>query len=468
MTTTGLAQITTNDQFATIQPDGNADDREEAISEITQQQTDAVKKIVELQKTTLEQPHLSTEEKTTEDFQSPEDALGARHNERLAAEDFKLKCEYYLKLNGYRPEQQNPASQQLKQTWPPQIKRGNVKDVTQNNKVNSNSYIFLHNAETYDPSFFSLYAQNNLANSDSKFVNKDQNDVQNQSEKTQSQSSQTQNKFLQYVPQTLLNYFTTVPHNEYEALDQYVPPSRQHYYYSLNKSPMKVTQQDTINNKIKDQEIHQYDGYVDTNKHAVASSTTNDENQNIFAENFPRDQTTKYVKLEPVVLQKTLITDGKTLYYWYKTVPDYRLQSELHSTSHMKPSSNVNIQDSNVQESNYITNTIPTTARTTEAHVTKITTTTQNPASNGDKVKNSYQHQLRFVIPMPYPKPEVISKYPWELDPYAYYPKEVQPSYMNLPVRYAPTYHVIRSLNVPNGVTGQDVARSKMEEVSIT
>lgn len=410
---------------------------------------------------------MNTEERTTEDLQLPEDALDVKHNERLAAEDFKLKCEYYFKLNGFKPEQQNTNNQQLKQTWAPQIKRGNVKDVTQHDETNSNSYIFLHNAETYDPSFFSLYAQNHLTNSESKFVNKNQNSVQNQNEKTQSQNSQTQNKFLQYVPQTLLNYFTTVPHNEYEALDQYVPPSKQHYYYNPNKTPIKVTQQDGINHKIKDQEIHQYNEYVDTNKQTVVSSTTKDENQNIFVDNFPHDQTMKYVKLEPVVLQKTLITDGKTIYYWYKTVPDYKLQSEVHSTSYIKPPSDVKIKDSNWQDSKYITNTIPTTTRTTEAYITK-TTTTQNSASHGDKMKNSYQHQLRFVIPMPYPKPEVISKYPWELDPYAYYPKDVQPSYMNLPVRYVPTYHVIRSLNVPNGVAVQDVAESKMEEVSIT
>lgn len=35
------------------------------------------------------------------------------------------------------------------------------------------------------------------------------------------------------------------------------------------------------------------------------------------------DETVKYVKLEPVILQRMLLSNGQNYYYWYRTVPNY-------------------------------------------------------------------------------------------------------------------------------------------------
>jgi len=67
-----------------------------------------------------------------------------------------------------------------------------------------------------------------------------------------------------------------------------------------------------------------------------------------------------------------------------------------------------------------------------------------------DYPKDKYKHEYRFVMPMYVPPPQKTSNYPYEFDPYAYYPQNLRPDFMNIPVPYAPNYQMIKTLSVPN------------------
>lgn len=84
-------------------------------------------------------------------------------------------------------------------------------------------------------------------------------------------------------------------------------------------------------------------------------------------------------------------------------------------------------------------------------------TTTVSSTTNSQPL---YTERLRFVLKMPYPKPEKLSSYPWEIDKFAYYPRHLQPDYINMPVPYTPTYHMIRRLIIPSKVPGSFIVET--------
>lgn len=132
----------------------------------------------------------------------------------------------------------------------------------------------------------------------------------------------------------------------------------------------------------------------------------------------------KLIRYEPVILQKTILKDGQILYYWHKTLPypQYLMVNKLvHNTG-------VEI--------------------TTPATTTTTTTTTPKPSSTTPEPQ--YTEGLRFVVPVPYGNMDVTPKYPMEFDPYAYFPKYMQPQTVNMEVPYQPRFPVLKTIAIPS------------------
>ncbi|XP_045463916.1 uncharacterized protein LOC123673464 [Harmonia axyridis] len=175
----------------------------------------------------------------------------------------------------------------------------------------------------------------------------------------------------------------------------------------------------------------------------------------------------KYIKLEPVILQKTFLSNGKVVYYWHKSLP-----SSIHYQNPPKDVESISITSTpeptttttassysysfrnlfpfysmgNSDSYQTSTSTEPTTTSTT-------TTTTTTTTTESTKINTDFEDlatQLRFVIPVPFVDPENVSRNPWDFDQFAYYPKPLQPTKINYQVPYVPTFHVIKALAVPN------------------
>lgn len=94
---------------------------------------------------------------------------------------------------------------------------------------------------------------------------------------------------------------------------------------------------------------------------------------------------------------------------------------------------------------------------TTEVTPPEPTTTIPSTTTH----EHMMTEKMRFILRMPYPKPDVLGNFPWEFDRYAYFPKHLQPDYVNVPLPYSPTYHMIRKLIVPSKVPGNFVVEAK-------
>lgn len=161
----------------------------------------------------------------------------------------------------------------------------------------------------------------------------------------------------------------------------------------------------------------------------------------------PKPVPIKYIKLEPVILQKTIMSDGRTIYYWHKSIPS---QIAPVSPSTPPPTTTTTTTTTTAPVYNF-RNFFPSfysigSSESAPATTTEKTTTTEKP----DEMQ-LYQQQLKFVVPVPYaPLDDQIVRKPWEFDQYAYYPKPLQPENVNLQVPYVPTFHVIKAVAVPN------------------
>ncbi|GJQ70951.1 hypothetical protein Trydic_g867 [Trypoxylus dichotomus] len=158
----------------------------------------------------------------------------------------------------------------------------------------------------------------------------------------------------------------------------------------------------------------------------------------------------KYVAA-PLTLQNALVSDGKTLYHWYKTMPGYQIYVNLPYSANNVPkleeplpeSSQIHNYQSKIKYT-YITQppkvheaTTPTPTTTTTEIVPsyEVKYTVKDTPSDG-----ALKHQLRFV----YPYLNTATKSSWRVDPYGYYPKRFQPG------PYIPTLYAIRTLDIPN------------------
>lgn len=159
----------------------------------------------------------------------------------------------------------------------------------------------------------------------------------------------------------------------------------------------------------------------------------------------------KYIQLEPVILQKTFLNNGRTLFYWYRSLPTISQYGQTLSAPQNEPS------PLSSQVPIYLT-TSPTTTTTTTTSTTPEPPVAVSSEENLDKPAGEteddavYSKQFKFVVTMPYPPSEDVPKtYPWQFDPFAYFPKSLQPRTVNVPIPYSPTYHMIRTLNIsPN------------------
>lgn len=139
------------------------------------------------------------------------------------------------------------------------------------------------------------------------------------------------------------------------------------------------------------------------------------------------------IKFEPVILQKTILKDGQVLYYWHKSLPfpQYLMVPKL-----QYPSQGFSANSAHKPQIPYPTST------------TSTTTTTPRPISTTKEPL--YSEELRFVVPMPYGPDGSPPKFPSQFDPYAYYPKYLQPQTMNVEIPYQPTFPILKTLVIPN------------------
>lgn len=198
----------------------------------------------------------------------------------------------------------------------------------------------------------------------------------------------------------------------------------------------------------------------------------------------PLQHSIKYIRLEPVILQKTILNDGRTIYYWHRSLPtavQYSTNKKLNNEDvrkHTKNSTELNKYDTTTSSTTSTTTTsssslsssyydfrnlfpsfynaryeIPPTTSTTSSSTTTTTTTTPTTTKVQEQQNDEllYTHQLRFVVPVPYENSDKTTlKHPLDFDQFAYYPKVLQPSTINVQVPYTPTFQMIKTLTVPN------------------
>lgn len=101
------------------------------------------------------------------------------------------------------------------------------------------------------------------------------------------------------------------------------------------------------------------------------------------------------------------------------------------------------------QDSSISTTKPPITTTTTTTTAAPTTTTKSQTETVSDIL---YAQQLKFVVPIPVNDEygTIPVKDPWTFDPYAYFPKPLQPNSLNLQVPYNPIFHVIKAVKVPS------------------
>ncbi|XP_060519363.1 uncharacterized protein LOC132697764 isoform X2 [Cylas formicarius] len=202
----------------------------------------------------------------------------------------------------------------------------------------------------------------------------------------------------------------------------------------------------------------------------------------------------KYTRLEPVILQKTILTDGRILYHWHKALPTaafdvpvqetgtpiqpepapYEFPSFVaHKPSHetatersttstttsksswyLVPFGNLfgsSSEDETTTEQPRTPSTIINSASSSSpTSTTAASTPSTSPVSESITSTDEVQleHQLKFVVPVHYddidhelnPQSKL-----WNFNRFAYYPKDLQPAN----VMPQPSFPLIKSLVVP-------------------
>ncbi|EFA12318.1 hypothetical protein TcasGA2_TC004219 [Tribolium castaneum] len=163
----------------------------------------------------------------------------------------------------------------------------------------------------------------------------------------------------------------------------------------------------------------------------------------------PKAAPVKYIKLEPVILQKTIMSDGRTVYYWHKSIP-----SQIAPAPTTTPPPTTSAVPGGYNFRNFFPSFYPIGGSESVSQTTteKTTTTEKPPPEEGVHL---YQQQLKFVVPVPYSPPEEQTvRKPWDFDQFAYYPKPLQPENVNLQVQKKNTFHVIKAVAIPDQYEG--------------
>ncbi|KAF5284673.1 hypothetical protein FQA39_LY16955 [Lamprigera yunnana] len=136
----------------------------------------------------------------------------------------------------------------------------------------------------------------------------------------------------------------------------------------------------------------------------------------------------KYVQYEPTILQKVVMDDGKVVYYPYNNPAISGYQLESHN--------NNNESDSR---------TPLYTSTTTQS--APLVPTYEIEYNNPKKPDNSYNNQMKFIIPVYSPPDNAVEVARYILNsPYQYYPK---PSAQIPRSPYVPVYNMIRTITIP-------------------
>lgn len=185
------------------------------------------------------------------------------------------------------------------------------------------------------------------------------------------------------------------------------------YNYAESQNIILIPCIKQIGNRRFDQDVTQEEqeiGTIHSHSDEIEHATESVQNQNSY------------------VLQKVYSPSGYFLYYMY------RLQN-----TNPYPYSGEQLP----APSSTTSTTLPTTTMTT--------TSTPPPAAAAAAVQEPvYAEQLKFVIQMPYNEPQQVYPQNVQFDQYAYYPPDMQPGYVNAAQPYRPTYHMIRTLVIPN------------------
>lgn len=178
------------------------------------------------------------------------------------------------------------------------------------------------------------------------------------------------------------------------------------------------------------------------------------------------DNSIKYIKLEPVILQRMLMSNGQNYFYWYRTVPNYVKYAEPHQQLFQtQEQSKYSIKYVVPSSTPAMTTTKPITTTTTTPRTTTVSTTTPTITSAYAAINNvnanGYKHEFKFVVPYNFNNDKNLYAN-GQIDPYAYYPKYFQPNTMNVQIPYVPTFQMIKTLSVPND--GNDSSYQLSEE----
>lgn len=500
---------------------------DKTVSELMNEQTEAIKKIMSAHKSEAESPIVPDKEPVSQNMNDYEESI--IKEELGPLEDVKAKCEYYFKISNSRQKDADKRNDISKQTitasaspylyasgyvnrpTPPiyEATQFNTQPTVESSVIASNGGIIKEETDQKRYYQYVPYQSNTkLNNINVKYVpyfygsnygiqtsqlseSTQAGSEFNSNQKVASVDSvakvgivkeeSSQNKFYEYVPNKNRN---TANIQYLQPLSYASQPVSLPVYIENQVTAKPIAEPPTSETNIKEQisnaQFYQYVPYnfyqnpahnipvvqqnenipkeyssVSNIKYQISQTSSGheaDSNQQLI-----QNQESKYPKIAPLTLQNALVSDGRTLYYWYKSVPGYQVYVNVPYSANIpdpEPIPPIN-QGYNYQSNikyTYITQPPKVPESTTAAPTT--TTTEIVPSfevkysTNEASSKDLLKHQLKFVYPVPYS--DTVNYNPKQIDPYAYYPKALQPSTVNFRLPYVPTFHLIKALDIPS------------------
>lgn len=188
--------------------------------------------------------------------------------------------------------------------------------------------------------------------------------------------------------------------------------------------------------------------------------------QSYFIDNIPAGNTINNAKYPQLQNQQLQQIQNQQLQQ-FQNQQLQQIQNQQLSNQQLQDNSHFNGKVNNFYLTKLLTNTAANSdveILSTTTSTSTTTTTTESPSTTESDSKLEefflqseedqpiYDQQLRFVVPLyiPTPDPKTVTKFPWEFDPYAYYPPNFRPTHIKVPFPYKPVYHTIRRLAIPN------------------
>jgi len=290
------------------------------------------------------------------------------------------------------------------------------------------------------------------------------NDIEN-SDNVETEKEETKNVLSSY-PQSVTNlpygYSSNLPYNRFKVsgyqhrnMPSQLNLYKSEYTYKPSMSGFYVTTEVTS-----------------TTPKNVEISTTPNPKKSI--------NNVKYIRLEPVILQKTFLGDGRVVYYWHKSLPtsihypqkqhiSSKRIDELPMTQFITTTPKIVTTEppttTTTSSGFFLRNLFPTFYSSIDYKKPTSTTTTPKPPPTTEKV-NNYPQQLRFVVPVPMENEDSYTvKQPYEFDQFSYYPKELHAHTVNVQVPYAPSFPVIKAVDIPGQFKEQQHQRENYDNM---